>query len=72
MLIIYEVTYWDEIDHHLRTEKGLTMSSTTLGEGVDRIVEFYGNDNIRFINVYQLHVDCLREEELKNFLEIDT
>jgi hypothetical protein len=67
MLIRYEVEFWDEIDHQLRIEKGLTVSKTSLGEGVDKIAEYYGKNNISFIKVYECE-DCMCDEELKDLL----
>ena len=67
MLIRYEIEYWDEIDRQIRTEKGLTVSKTSLGEGVDKIAEYYGKNNISFIKVYECE-DCMCDEELKDLL----
>ena len=66
MLIRYEVEFWDEIEDKTQTEKGLVASTTTLGEGVDKIVKYYGKDNICFIKVYECE-DCMCDEELKDF-----
>ena len=68
MLIRYEIQYWDEIDRQIRIERGLTVSKTSLGEGVDKITEYYGKNNISFIKVYECE-DCMCDEELKDFLE---
>ena len=68
MLIRYEVEFWDEIDHQLRIEKGLTVSKASLGEGVDKITDYYGKDNVSFIKVYECE-DCICDEELKDLLK---
>ena len=68
MLIRYEVEFWDEIDHQIRTEKGLIVSTSTLGEGVDKIAKYYGKDNISLIQVYECE-DCMCDKELKELLE---
>ena len=67
MLIRYEIQYWDEIDRQIRIERGLTVSKTSLGEGVDKITEYYGKNNISFIKVYECE-DCMCDEELKDLL----
>ena len=65
MLIRYEIEYWNEIDEEDSTEKGLT-SGNDFGEAVNRIVEYYGEDNVYSLKVYECE-EVLCDEEIKNF-----
>lgn len=62
MLIHYKIDFWDELDNKNNHDEGFT-SGTTLGEGVNRICKFYGNDNVIEITVYATG-DVLTKDEV--------
>lgn len=67
MLIRYKIEYWNEISGVLEQECGIT-SGTDLGDGVNRIVDWYGKDNIVSVEVYEL-MEVLPDEELADMVK---
>lgn len=66
MLVRYKVRYWDEIDHNIRNEQGLTIGES-LGDAVNRICDWYGKTNIAEITVYECE-ELLVDEEIRDMV----
>ena len=71
MIIRYNIDYWDEIDHDRKKERGIASRGDTVGEIVDSIYEFYGNDNVISLNIYECE-DIMCDEELEEIFKEDT
>lgn len=53
MLIHYLAEYHDEFTNVKEKEEGITFGNT-LGEGTDKVVDFYGKDYIIAVEVYEM------------------
>lgn len=59
----YEINYWDEDMQESATEKGI-VSAATYGGAAEKIVSYYGKDNIIDIRLYELE-DILTDEDVQ-------
>lgn len=66
MLVRYKVQYWDEIDHNIRNEQGLTIGEN-LGDAVNRVCDRCGKSNVSEITVYGGE-EILVDEEIRDML----
>lgn len=66
MLVRYKIRYWDEIEHDIHNERGLTIGEN-LGDAVNRICDWYGKTNVSEISVYECE-EVLVDEEIKDML----
>lgn len=67
MIIRYKIKYWDDCDKCVVKEGGL-VESTNLGEAVNRIVDYYGEENICEISVYECE-NIIPDPEIKDFFK---
>lgn len=62
MMFHYTVEYWDDYEKEEKTESGV-IASVDMGSAVNRVVEFYGKENIGSVSIYELE-DVLTYDEL--------
>lgn len=62
MIIRYEVDYWDEILNDQSTDYGLA-SGKTIGDAVNKVSDYYGEENVCALRVYQCE-DVLCDDEI--------
>ena len=63
----YSVYFWDEDEGKERTVKGI-VSVDTYGDAADRLVDYYGADNVISMELMELE-DVLETDELKEVVE---
>lgn len=66
MLIRYQVEYWDDDDREAKTEKGF-VTGETHGKAVDRLVSYFGAENICEIKIYECE-EVLCDEEITDMI----
>ena len=72
MIYYYEVYYWDEVEEARRTAKGIILGET-MGAAVNRIVDFYGADEVFDVKVYKMtgdEGDVNEPLEFKKFFDL--
>ena len=62
MMFRFIVTFWDDGDSAVMTEKGF-VAGENYGEAANRLVEYYGEENIVDINLCALD-NILTDEEV--------
>ena len=67
MLIRYEVEFWDDDNMATKVEKGL-VSEETHGKAVDRLVSYFGAENIGEIKIYECE-EVLCDEEIADMIK---
>ena len=60
----YEINYWDEYDNRQESDKGI-ISAENYGIAANKIVNFYGEENIIDIKLYPLE-EILTDDDLKD------
>ena len=65
MIVRYNVKFWDSDESVTREEGGITVGKD-YGEAVNRIVDFYGKEDIISLSVYACD-DILTDEDLMEF-----
>jgi len=63
----YEVTYWDEDNFENNFEKGL-VSAANYGDAANYIVDYYGQENIVDIKLYELE-RILTDEDVEESIK---
>lgn len=58
----FEVNYWDELSHEPATDKGI-VAAEDYGHAANRLVEYYGSENIVDIKLCELN-DILLDEDV--------
>ena len=71
MIVRYEIEHWDEIDHEVRTEKGITGRGNTIGEIVENLYEYFGANNVMTLKIYECE-DIMCDGELEEILKDNT
>lgn len=64
----YNVEFWDEMDNKVNKEKGI-IGAETYGSAADKLVEYYGADNIFTIELSEIEsvmADVDLREEIGN------
>lgn len=66
----FVVEYWDEMDQEPRTESGL-VSADSYSEAIEKITEYFGENNIISIKSYVVE-PIMTEEEILDMFETET
>lgn len=64
----YEVEFWDEIDNIERKESGF-VAAKRYGAAANKLVDYYGKDNISSITISEMLNPICDEEMLEGFKE---
>ena len=64
MMFRYEINYWDEYDNKQESNKGI-ISAENYGIAANKIVDYYGEENIIDIKLYPLE-EILTDDDLKD------
>ena len=62
MMIYYKIHYLNE-DYSSKVEQGIATSSSTIGDAINQICEYYGEDNIINIEFYRIE-DIIPQQEI--------
>ena len=63
----YEINYWNESTAEPEFEKGL-VSAASYGDAANYLVDYYGEENIVDIKLYELE-RILTDEDVKDSIE---
>jgi hypothetical protein len=64
-MIRYKIDYLDHENKKTKTDMGVVSIEGTIGAHVDRILRFYGKENLVSLSLYECE-DLLCDEELKD------
>ena len=68
MIIHYDIEYWDEVEKDTMQDSGI-VGAGTLGDGVERVCEYYGGaENVCSIKIYQCE-DVLSIDDIKDMVD---
>ena len=70
MLVFYKIEFWDEINHTVSHEKGITYCANKIERATRRIMDFYGEKNVFTFEITPCE-EILCDEEIKALLELD-
>ena len=65
----YYVEFWDELDQKNRSDSGLTCGAT-YGDAANRVVEYYGRDNVFSVQLSEWE-SVVPEEDVLNGFSVD-
>ena len=65
MLVRYEIEYWNDVNQEHANENGFASAgeSETIGEIVNRIYNYYGEENVISLKVTELN-NIITDEEI--------
>lgn len=70
MLVFYKVEFWDEINHTVSHEKGITYCANKIEHAVRRIMDFYGEKNVFTFEITPCE-EILCNDEIKEIFSFD-